>query len=301
MPYLNRGGVKVHYQVRGDGVPLLMCNGWGPPIEWMTELYMPNFADRFRCATYDLRGMGRTDAPEDDAAYDMREIAQDGLAVMDELGWKTAHVWGASMGANQASIIAILAPERARSLCISGPDLGIPNMYQKKYAQVLRDRGTYAAHISKQKENAVESARRACEFYFTPELLARRSDIVDLVARITAETPARRIWPSFQKLIDMVESKVEPDLPDHAEPDEMGFPIWKYLRNIKAPTLILQGYGDQLIHRDCAQAAFEEIPNAELRMFKPFRHSFSGSPEIQRQQADWIWMHETSHLGLKGV
>ena len=53
--------------------------------------------------------------------------------------------------------------------------------------------------------------------------------------------------------------------------------------------------------RDCAQGAFEEIPNAELRMFKPFRHSFSGSPEIQRQQADWIWMHETSHLGLKGV
>ena len=299
MPYLNRGGVKVHYQVRGEGVPLLMCNGWGPPIEWMTELYMPNFADRFRCATYDLRGMGRTDAPEDDAAYDMREIAQDGLAVMDELGWKAAHIWGASMGANQASTIAILTPERVRSLSISGPDLGIPNMFQTKYARVLHDRGTYAVHISKQKENAVEAARRACEFYFTPALLARRGDIVDLVARITAETPARRIWPSFQKLIEMVERKFEPDLPDHAEPDETGFPIWKNLRNIRAPTLILQGYGDQLIHRDCAQAAFEEIPNAELRIFKPFRHSFSGSPEIQRQQADWIWMQETRLNGSR--
>lgn len=296
MPYLDRGGIKVHYQVRGDGVPLLMCNGWGPPIEWMTELYMPNFADRFRCATYDLRGMGRTDAPEDDAAYDMREIAQDGLAVMDELGWKTAHVWGASMGANQASIIAILAPERVRSLCISGPDLGIPNMFQKKYAQVLRDRGTYAGHIANQKVDPVESSRRACEFYFTPELLARRGDIVDLVARITAETPAHRIWPSFQKLIDMVQSNFEPDLPDHAEPDDAGFPIWKHLPKVKAATLILQGFGDQLIHRDCAQAAFEKITNAELRMFKPFRHSFSGSPEIQHQQADWIWMQETKRL-----
>lgn len=301
MPYLSRGGVKVHYQVRGDGTPLLMCNGWGPPIEWMTELYMPNFADRFRCATYDLRGMGRTDAPEDDAAYEMREIARDGLAVMDELGWKTAHIWGASMGASQASTIAILTPDRVRSLCISGPDLGIPNMFQRKYARVLHDRGTYAVHISRQKENPAEAARGACEFYFTPELLARRGDIVDLVARITADTPARRIWPSFQKLIDMVDSNFEPDLPDHAEPDETGFPIWKYLRNIKAPTLILQGYGDQLIHRDCAQAAFEKMPNAELRIFKPFRHSFSGSPEIQRQQAEWIWMQETRQLGLKGV
>jgi|GEM_PF-3149545 alpha-beta hydrolase superfamily lysophospholipase len=136
--------------------------------------------------------------------------------------------------------------------------------------------------------------RRACEFYFTPELLARRGDIVDLVGRITAETPARRIWPSFQKLIDIVERKVELDLPDHAEPGETGFPIWKHLRNIKAPTLILQGYGDQLIHRDCAQADFEQIPNAELRLFKPFRHSFSGNPEIQRQQADWIWIQETA-------
>lgn len=47
-----------------------------------------------------------------------------------------------------------------------------------------------------------------------------------------------------------------------------------------------------------AQAEFEEIPNAELRIFKPFRHSFSGSREIQRQQADWIWMQETRLNGL---
>lgn len=293
MPYLHRDGVKIHYQVKGDGVPLLMCNGYGPPLEWVTELYMPNFVDRFRCATFDLRGFGRSDGPADDAAYDPREIARDGLAVMDELGWKTAHVWGASMGAVTASTLTILAQDRVRSLVLCGADLGNPNAFQKKYEQVIRDRARYNGHIARQKDDPRESAERASEFYFTPELLAKRRDIVDLVTKITTDTPVHRVWPVAKNLIETVAASKELDLPDHAEPLETGFPIWKHLPDVKTPTLIMQGYSDQLIHRDAAYAVLDGLPNAELRVFKPFRHSFSGSPEIQRQQADWIWGQET--------
>ncbi len=292
MPHLVRDGVRIHYQTQGEGVPLLMCNGYGPPLEWVTELYMPNFTDRFQCATFDLRGMGRSDGPEDDAAYDTREIIRDGIAVMDQLGWKTAHIWGASMGALTASGIAIMAPERVRSLTICGPDLGNPNIFQKKYEAIVRDRAIYTNYIIQQKDDPVAAAQGASKYYFAPDLLAKRGDIVDFVAKITRETPAHRIWPSFQKIVDMVASG-RLDLPDHAEQDDnVGFPLWKSLPDIKVPTLIMQGYGDQLIHRDSAFAVLDAIPNAELRVFKPFAHSFCGSPEIQRQQSDWIWTQE---------
>lgn len=292
MPFLVRDGIRIHYQVRGEGVPLLMCNGYGPPLEWVTELYMPNFVDRFQCATYDLRGMGRSDGPEDDSAYDIREIARDGLAVMDELGWKTAHLWGASMGSSQATTIAILAPERVRSLTICGINLGAPNMFQKKYEHIVQGRMKYATAIAMQKDDPQEASRRACQFYFTPELLAKRSDIVDLVAKITSDTPAHRIWPAYQKLLDLIKAGKQPTLPDHADPDPNAFPIWKHVHEINVPTLLMHGENDPIIHPDCARFAFEQIPNAELRILKPFYHSFSGSPEIQREQSDWIWMQE---------
>lgn len=298
MPFLNRNGVKVHYQVRGeaDKIPLLMCNGYGPPIPWVTELYMPNFVDRFQCATYDLRGMGLTDGPQDEAAYDMRELARDAIAVMDEMGWETAHVWGASMGANQASTVAILAPERVRSLTISGPDLGNINILQKKYAHTTRDRAVYASYVAQQKEDPYGAVRRQAEYYFMPDLLARNGELVELVGKMVSETPAHRIWPSFERLIDNFSNGEERNLPDHADPDENVFPIWKHLHEIKVPTLIMQGYDDRLIHRDSAVAVLNEIPNAELRIFKPFGHSFCASPEIQRQQADWIWDQEQKRL-----
>ncbi len=292
MPYLHRDGVKIHYQVRGNGVPLLMCNGYGPPLEWVTELYMPNFIDRFQCATYDLRGMGRSDGPKDDSAYDMREIARDGMAVMDELGWETAHVWGASMGSGQAATIAILAPERVRSLTICGVNLGAPNMVQKKYAHIARAQAKYMAALAMQNKDPQEAARRACEFYFTPELLAKRGDIVDLVARITAEAPAHRLWPVYQKLLENADSIDTFEFPDHADPDPSLFPIWKHAHEIKVPTLLMHGENDPIRHPDCARFAFEQMPYAELRILKPFYHSFSGSPEIQRQQSDWIWRQE---------
>lgn len=292
MPYLQRNDVKIHYQVRGSGVPLLMCNGYGPPLEWVTELYMPNFTDRFQCATFDLRGMGRSDGPEEDSAYEITEIARDGIAVMDELGWDTAHVWGASMGSNLATTLAILAPERLRSLTICGVNVGAPNQFQKKYAHIIRNRMEYAASIAMQMEDPAEAVRRSCRFWFSPELLARRGDIVDFVTKITTETPVHRLWPSYQKLLAMRASIETMELPDHAEPDDGFFPVWKQLSRISVPTLLMHGEDDPIIHPDCARFAFEQLPNAELRILKPFYHSFSGSPEIQRQQADWIWQQE---------
>lgn len=292
MPYLNRNGVKIHYQVRGSGVPLLMCNGYGPPLEWVTELYMPNFSDRFQCATYDLRGMGRSDGPAEDSAYDIREIARDGMAVMDELGWKTAHIWGASMGSSQAATITILAPERVRSLTMCGVNLGAPNTFQKKFGHIVYNRTKYATSIAMQKDDPKEAARRSSQFYFSPDLLAKRGDIVDFVAKITGETPAHRLWPAYHKLIAMASAMVGPELPDHAEPDESGFPIWKHAHEITVPTLLMHGQNDPIIPVECAQYAFSQIPNSELRILKPFYHSFCGSPDIQREQCDWIWKQE---------
>ena len=50
------------------------------------------------------------------AAYTANDMVGDGLAVMDELGWSSAHIVGASLGAGLALATAVRCPGRVRSV-----------------------------------------------------------------------------------------------------------------------------------------------------------------------------------------
>lgn len=108
-------GGQIAWAVRGRGAPVLMIQGvgiagcaWAPQAEGL--------ADRFSCAHYDNRGLGDSEAPTD--ALSIELMAQDALAVMDSLGWSSAHVVGHSMGGLIAQALALLAPERVQSLAL---------------------------------------------------------------------------------------------------------------------------------------------------------------------------------------
>jgi 3-oxoadipate enol-lactonase len=74
---------------------------------------VPQFADRYRCITYDLRGSGRSECP--DAPYSAAIMAADLVALLDDLGVDRAHLVGFSLGAATIQELAIAHPERVRS------------------------------------------------------------------------------------------------------------------------------------------------------------------------------------------
>jgi pimeloyl-ACP methyl ester carboxylesterase len=53
------------------------------------------------------------------AAYTAEDMADDAIAVLDALGWDSAHLSGASMGGQLAQRIALRHPERVRSITSS--------------------------------------------------------------------------------------------------------------------------------------------------------------------------------------
>ena len=93
-------GVDFHYAEAGGGDDVVLClHGW--PQHWYEWRHlMPALADRHRVLALDLRGYGWSQAPRD--GYEKENMADDVLAVLDELGIErvklVAHDWGAWIG-----------------------------------------------------------------------------------------------------------------------------------------------------------------------------------------------------------
>lgn len=119
MPYASSSdGIRIHYQEFGrtDGEPLLLVQGLGADSgSWLLQRYP--FGSRHRCVAPDNRGVGRSDKPA--GPYDLEQMADDLVAVLDEAGIASAHVVGVSMGGILAQILAVRHPERVRSLVLS--------------------------------------------------------------------------------------------------------------------------------------------------------------------------------------
>lgn len=108
-------GCRLAYDVRGDGPPVLFIQGvgaqgdaWRPQVEGL--------AGRFACLTFDNRGMARS--RPNAAPVTVAQMADDARAVLDHVGWETAHVVGHSLGGLVAQQLALDAPKRVRSLAL---------------------------------------------------------------------------------------------------------------------------------------------------------------------------------------
>lgn len=115
MPRADLNGVRLHYEIEGEGPPLLLLAGmmsdgasWGPVV--------PALARVFTVIRPDNRTTGRT-APAE-APAGLAEWAQDAVALLDRLGIPRAHVVGHSLGGLIALRMAAAAPERVRRLAL---------------------------------------------------------------------------------------------------------------------------------------------------------------------------------------
>src|SRR3954451_3150685 len=82
--YARATGVRIAYERAGTGTPLLL-HGW-PQTRRIWRRAQQGLTARFDCIAADLRGYGDSDPAADPAAYDKRTMAEDMLALMDEIG-----------------------------------------------------------------------------------------------------------------------------------------------------------------------------------------------------------------------
>lgn len=140
-------GMKIAYETFGasGGRPLLLVMGFGGQMLWWhPELCTTLAAEDFFVVRYDNRDVGLSTHLHDasppnlhaamagdfsSASYQLEDMADDAVGLLDALGLDQAHVVGASIGGMIAQTMAITHPERVRSLTsiMSTPCIGSPS------------------------------------------------------------------------------------------------------------------------------------------------------------------------------
>ena len=119
MPHLTRGDARLYYEDDGNGPAILLTHGFVASTG-MWDGQVAAFRDRYRLIRWDMRGHGRTECPDDPAAYGQDITVADMTAILDHLGIETAVIAGHSLGGFMSLRFNVLHPERVRALILQG-------------------------------------------------------------------------------------------------------------------------------------------------------------------------------------
>lgn len=161
--------VEIAYEVEGppDGEPLLLIMGLGLQMLFWPDGFRKLLVDRgFQVARFDNRDVGlsthlsRLGTPPPTvfltrrwSGYRMADLAEDAVAVLDGLGWDSAHVVGVSLGGMIAQTLAVRHPDRVRTLTsissTPSPRIGRPGprVLPVLLARPAPDRRAAAEHV----------------------------------------------------------------------------------------------------------------------------------------------------------
>lgn len=114
--YAPVNGIKVYYEVYGEGRPMVLLHGAFMTIDGNWSELIPELSKTRKVIAIELQGHGHTQYS--DRTLSHAALASDVAGVMDYLKIDSADVVGYSMGGSVAYAFAIQHPERLRKLVI---------------------------------------------------------------------------------------------------------------------------------------------------------------------------------------
>ncbi len=122
MPEAKLNGITINYEVAGDGPAVLLTHGYSATGR-MWKPQADALKDRYRIISWDMRGHGQTESPDDPTQYSEALTIGDMLALMEMLQTGPAVIGGLSLGGFMSLAFHLTHPElvRALVLCDTGP------------------------------------------------------------------------------------------------------------------------------------------------------------------------------------
>jgi len=231
MPVFSTSDADIHYEIAGDGPPLLLIAGlasdnasWGPVT--------PLLSKHFKLIMPDNRGAGRTRTA---APFSVEAMADDCAALLDHLQINRAHVVGHSMGGIIAMTLAARAPERIEKLVLAASCARTPARAISVIDTILllRKAGAPQEHW----------LRSFFHWLFKPEFFENKN-AVDAAIALSMAYPYAQSAEGMRAQVDMLRGYDASALPAALTSD----------------TLLLAGELDLMFSPEDIKAAFEAAP-----------------------------------------
>ena len=245
-------GLKINYEMAGEGEDLLLLHGWGADIRVMHPMF-EHFSAYRRVISLDLPGFGRSQPPETPwSVYDYADFVERFIA---ELGLKDPVLLGHSFGGRLAIILGsrgigsrLVLTDAAGILPRRGADY-----YARVYSYKAAKKVMSLPGLNKHKEKALEHWRK-------------NNPSSDYSA---AQGVMRQIF------VKVVNEDLQPLLP-----------------RIKASALLVWGENDTATPLSDGQLMEKLIPDAGLVVFEGCGHySFLDEPQRYYAVVDYFLQH----------
>ena len=281
--FSENNGVKIFYRDYGpeDGDPVLMVHGLGAQlVHWQPHLISFLQDNNFRPIAYDNRDVGLSSrfaaTPSfvlDYIKYFLRlpikseykidDMADDGIQLLETLKIQKAHIFSTSMGGMIAQIISAQYPEKVKTFTLIASTASTPSPINAPTRAV--------------REIMLQRSKNPNASY--EEIIKREIKMVSLIGMEGREVDT----PEFRKeTIENLDRSKDGSgyarqlLSILASKDRL-----KKIKKIKAPTLIIHGKDDPMIHVKNAYRMHELIPHSRLKIIKNMRHLIE--PEVLKQ------------------
>lgn len=185
MTYANVNGIEMYYEVHGTGRPVVLLHGGVLTAELTFGEMMPALAATRQVIAVELQGHGHTADTDREMRLDL--LADDVVALLDQLGVERADLFGFSLGGLVATQVAIGHPERVDRLVL------VSTHYRTAgYHPEIRDPEQWATSTRMPTQEDFKAmadayARVAPDPSHFPAFMAKVSAVPDTVDRWTVE------------------------------------------------------------------------------------------------------------------
>ena len=265
--YVARDGVRVYYEVYGTGEPtILFLPTWSIIHSRCWKMQIPYLARHFRVITFDPRGNGRSDRPEEPEAYAEAEFAADALDVLDATETERAVIVGFSMGAQRGLLLAANHSERVEGAVFIGPALPLGSATPRSRAVSSFDEQfeTYEGWRKYNRRYWLEDYADFLEFFFSQVFTEPHStkQIEDSVGWALESTPEM-----------LIATQGATGIKDEGQARELA-------ARTRCPVLVLHGE-DDAVRSHSTGAALAELTGGTLVTLKGSGHAPHGRDPVK--------------------
>ena len=288
MASIKANNIQIEYERAGDpdAETILLIMGLGAQlIQWPDELVDLLVVRGFQVIRFDNRDIGLSSRFDDQKApnlmqlmmdnvagkkisvpYNLSDMADDAVALLDALGIKKAHIVGASMGGMIAQLAAVNHKDHVLSLTSIMSTTGNPDLPQAAPEAME----ALLAPVD-DPNNLEEAVKRGIHVWKTIGSPGFPRDEADLLAYVK-RTVKRCYYP------DGTARQMAAILADGDRRER--------LKTITAPTIVLHGEADPLVPIAGGEDTASAIPGAQLRRVKGMGHDVP--PALYETYADAI-------------